>query len=204
MNEPELFKRGAELLTVKQISEQTRIPIPTIHRIASKLYPNKKENGKTAFFNEQEVTELIKEVKRAHNSELISSDKVITTDLEMYQRIAGDMAWLHSKVLEQQKQIDRMTPKELAFDNFIRSDEQRSITDAAKHFGVRQGEAFSILRTKGFLTKDDLPTAKAIQFNCLMIRETQGGWHSDGRPRFVQQAVIGPNQMDNFRKILGK
>jgi len=85
---------GARMMTVKELSAAIVVPERTIHNAIDRLFPGLKKNGLTTMLNEQQVAEISKELKKAHNSELASSGKVIDTDIEMMEKAADVMRWL--------------------------------------------------------------------------------------------------------------
>jgi phage antirepressor YoqD-like protein len=100
-----------------------------------------------------------------------------------------------NKLLTEENEI--LTPKAIAFDVLMKTDDMMSITTAAKHFKLSQKKVFLVLREKGYLTLSDLPTQKAINKDVLHLKETVC---KDNKTR--PQAVVRTNQLDNFYKAV--
>jgi len=94
----DLVYAGDRTMTVKELSAAISVPERTIHNAIDRIMPEIKKNGLTTMLNEQQVSMVTSELKKAHNSELASSGKVITTDIEMMERAADVMRWLYEKV----------------------------------------------------------------------------------------------------------
>lgn len=200
--ENELTDSQDKSMTVKDISVATGFAIKTVQNAIGRLFPYLKRQGITTVLTEEQVAEVSKELKRSHNTSLATTGEVVTTNLEMRQRIYEDMQWMVSEIENQRRQIEELEPKAITHDYFIRSNKEMSIRDAAKHFGYRQSETFGALRSNNYLTQSDLPAARAVQENILIIREVPAGLKADGTPRFRSQAVVRADQLDNFRKVL--
>jgi anti-repressor protein len=103
---------------------------------------------------------------------------------------------------DQAKEIEAKTqalalaaPKVACAEALMRCDQNMSITDACKHFGLHpKTEAFPYLRAMKYLTLKDLPTQAAIDAGYLELKETL---LPDGTMR--QQAVVAVWQLENWR-----
>jgi anti-repressor protein len=101
-----------------------------------------------------------------------------------------------NKVLEErERQLSIMAPKAELADIAIRDQEtQMSITLAGKHICLSQSEIFFMLREKGLLTMDRLPTQKAINKRILTTKSNI----VDGKN--YPQAVMTMENIYNFRE----
>jgi hypothetical protein len=97
----DLVLNGENWTTVKELSATIGVPERTIHNAIDRIMPGIKQNGQTTLLSEQQVAMVTSEIKKAHNSELASSGKVITTDIEMMERAADVMRWLTDKVAQE-------------------------------------------------------------------------------------------------------
>ena len=79
-----------------------------------------------------------------------------------------------------------------------------SITNAAKHFGLHpRKEVFPFLREKGYLTKKDIPSMKAIEEGFLTLRETIiPAREEDEEDKVVQQAVVEARNLPEWERRL--
>lgn len=97
-------RKQPKAMTVKEIASATGASSSAVNRAITKLFPNKKQNGKTTFLNQKEVAIVSKELKGHHN--LFSTEKVrnSVTHLEMLENVQRDLQWLISYNAELQSQ----------------------------------------------------------------------------------------------------
>jgi phage antirepressor YoqD-like protein len=101
---------------------------------------------------------------------------------------------------DQQDKIQEMLPKAEAFEALMRTPDTMSITDAAKHFEVRQSAMFEFLRDKWrFLTMSGMPTQEALDMGILSLKETVC---ADGKTR--KQPCVKVCQLENLRKAYNR
>jgi phage antirepressor YoqD-like protein len=194
MNELSLF--GDKRITVKEVAEVLECHVDTIHNWIDKLYPGIKENGKTTYLTEEQVTVIKIEMNK--NYSLRSVPKV-TTDLEKEMVIFQAMQFQQEKIMAMQEQLAIMTPKAAIADALCKSDSDMSITDASKHFGLHPIiEVFPYLREHGYLTKKNVPTQYAIDMDVLSLRENLNKY--DGK--FYPQAIVKQGQLPRFKSLI--
>lgn len=208
MNEPKgvlaLFPQEAvATMTVKEVAVAFGYEPDTIRKKAKELFPDMVANGKATRLTEAQAT-AIKQALTPRTLALKSEVHKSTTDLEMFQRVAESIAWLTTKVQEQQEALALAAPKIAVADNFLRSDRHMSITDAGKHLGMKQGHTLDCLRAGGYLTEKNKPTSKALDENVLHIKQVLIGPDAQGNPRYTSQAVVCANQVENFRRAVEK
>jgi phage antirepressor YoqD-like protein len=96
-------------------------------------------------------------------------------------------------------QARRLEIVEPAYNSLMKTETTMSITDAAKHFGVRpRADLLPYLRAHGYLTLSDLPTQRAIELDIMVLR--QNGPDHNGRTH--SQAVVKANQLERFESII--
>lgn len=192
----DLAINGATWMTVKEMSDATGIPERTIHNAIDRVLPGVKKNGLTTMLTEHQVSIVSAELKKAHNSDLASTGKVVTTDLEMAQKTVEVISFYMAKLEAATTELAITRPKAEAADALLASTRTMSITDAAKHFGLHpKAEVFPYLRARGYLTSKDLPTQDAIDAGYLALREAKC---QDGE--FRKQAVVMASQLDTWRQ----
>jgi transcriptional antiterminator len=67
-------------ITVKGLSKLWGIPERTIHNSIDRCFPGLKKNGKAILLNQDQLSVISKDMKKAHNSELAITGKVIEID----------------------------------------------------------------------------------------------------------------------------
>jgi len=192
----DLTENMGKVLTVKELSAEIGVPERTIHNAIDRAFPGLKKNGFTTLLNENEITEISKELKKAHNSDLATTGKVVTTELEMKQKAAEVMAWLISESQRKDVIIAELEPKAEAADALMKSERTMSITECAKYFGLHpRSTVFPYLRDLGYLTSQDLPTQAAIDSGYMVLKKTVC---ADKVVR--SQAMVLDCQLDTWRK----
>jgi DNA-binding Lrp family transcriptional regulator len=63
----EVAKYGEKTMTVKEICQALNVPKRTVLDNIKKLFPDKLQHGKTTYLNEEEVSIVSAELKKAHN-----------------------------------------------------------------------------------------------------------------------------------------
>jgi len=188
-------------MTVKEVAMVLNCTEQTIRNYCNRLFPDKIKNGLTTYLTEIEVTKIKLEMNENY---ILKTDFEVRTKLEKNLIVRQAIQFLEeekfelieqNRILTEENQI--LTPKAIAFDVLMKTDDMMSITTAAKHFKLSQKKVFSVLRDKGYLTLSDLPTQKAINKDVLHLKETVC---KDNKTR--PQAVVKTNQLDNFYKAV--
>lgn len=182
-------------MTIREISDSTNTPIQTVHDAVDRVLPGIKKNGVTTYLDERQVALVSAELKRSHNTDLMGTRKVVTTELERVETIMKAMEYLKLDADTLRAQLVAAAPKIECAEALMRSERTMSITDAAKHFGLHpKGDVFPYLRDRGYLTMRDLPTQAALDAGYLSFRETKC---PDGEVR--GQAVVEVCQLETWR-----
>lgn len=159
------------MYTVKDISEIYKCTGQTVRNCVDRLFPGLKENGKTTYLNEFQVSEISKELKIAHNSNLKSTLEVISTKQEEDQQILASMKILFFRQKEQQliiesqkkeieskdKYIEDAKPAVTFRDALIAQQRVYSMEEVAKLLKYGRNNLYSFLRTNKYLTRKNLP-----------------------------------------------
>lgn len=182
--------------TVSELCLQLEIPKRTIQDTINRLYPGFMEHGKTTYLDEIKVTEISKELKKAHNLKSADTRTVATTDLELIHRSRDLLLDLTARLDQQDKELTILRPKAALADLAIRDEKEHySITDAGKHLGLKRKEIFALLRSNGLLTKDSLPTQTALNYEILDLRT-----NSDINGRNRPQSIMTMKNIFNFKE----
>jgi len=188
-------------MTVKEVADALGVSRQIISEKVKELFPQIVTNGVTTHLNHIQVTKI--KTTLQVNPYLPQLEKV-EDDLEMLLLQKKLDLWKDRKIETLQNNLKIITeenqvlkPKAISFDVLMKTEDDMSITDAAKHFNMGQKKVFEALRQKGYLTLSSLPTQKAINANVLHLKETVC---KDNKTR--AQAVVKVNQLDNFYKAV--
>ena len=103
-------------MTVKEVASAMGVSYSSVDRAITKLFPDKKQNGKATFLNEYEVSLISKEIKGHHNLFGIEKVKNTTTNLEIlenYKKANDDFVALLNRMYEEEKQKREIAEKTL-------------------------------------------------------------------------------------------
>lgn len=206
MDDLELFPvlPSRKTMTVKEVAEALGVHTDTVNSWVKKLYPELPRNGVPTVLDEAQVTSVKINIESSGRNDLrnIAQLQNIHTDLEMKQKAAEVIGWLYAEADRLRGELALSVaaraldaPKVACAEALMRSEKNMSVTDAAKHFGLHpRTEVFPYLRALGYLTRDDLPTQKAIDAGYLALRVTV-----DHNSETHSQAVVETWQLENWR-----
>jgi len=160
----QLTNPNEKYYTVKEISEMINVPISTIHGIVKRIMPNKKKLGKTFIFTELEVSEISKELKKAHNIDITSTRKMAVTEYEEAEIVANAIAIMHRKLKELQPKVD-------SFERFISTENHISIGEFAKTNGIGRNKCFEMLRNNGIIDGKNIPYQQYMKY--FIVRQVE-------------------------------
>lgn len=152
-------------MTVKEVASAIGVSYSSVDRAITKLFPDKKQNGKITLLNEYEVSQISKELKTDyHTAQLTFSagEKVKNTItsleiLENYKKANDDFVELLNRMYEEEKQKREIAEKTL---NRI-ADGKGCFTfnQAAKALKLPYGNKtlFKKLKEQGILNQDNSP-----------------------------------------------
>jgi len=170
-----LYGYGVPLMTVKEVAESTGVPERTIHNAIDRVLPGVKKNGFTTMLTEEQVAIVSSELKRAHNSDLASTGKVITTDLEMIEQGAKFAAWALRKIEEQATALAIAAPKAALADRIATADGLKSLSEVGKINGIGPRKIFELLTGLGIMFrsgKNWVPYQRYINEGLFVVRES--------------------------------
>lgn len=197
MNEP--INYGDKRMTVKEVAEATGAPIRTIHDAIDRLFPGLKENGITTYLNEEQVSAVSSDLKRAHNVDLADTRKLAVTALEIEEMTLKVISYHKAEADRLRSELVAAKPAIESHAAMMRSDKTMSITQCAKHFGVHpKTEVFPYLRARGYLTSKDLPSQDALDADILALVETRDRYTDAIYP----QAVVRVCQLEKWRTVV--
>lgn len=186
-----------KMMTVKEVAHALKVTERTIRNYVTKLRHDlsgvkNKQGG--YLFNEKDVT-LIK-LTLEKNQHLDNVNNLPKTALDKQLLIKQAMFLQNEMIEELQGQITTLKPKAKLAELAIRDEKEHySIRDAGKHLGLKQKEMFDLLRSKGLLTMDNLPTSKAIKYKVLQLRSNA---EINGRNR--PQSIMTMANIHEFQK----
>lgn len=98
--------------------------------------------------------------------------------------------------------IERMKPKEEAFDKFIDASNYQTMKQASNSLNVGRNKMFQFLRDNKILTKDNLPYQTYIDREWFVVKQTpvnKGGFITT-----VSQTFVTPKGINGMSKLLHK
>lgn len=147
MNELDLFEKT---MTVKEVAESVGVSYSSVDRAVSKLFPTKKQNGKTTYLTEKEVALISKELKgEYHTSQMTFSagEKVKNTVTEL--EVIGNalQAFNDLQALYERKEVEY---KAIIAEKDGKLLEQQPMVDGYKMFLASHG-SFDMQKTAALL-----------------------------------------------------
>ena len=183
----DLSIQGDRRMTVREVAEALGLDPRTIQLKIKELFPEIVHERETTYLTEAQVTA----VKMACEKRFAG----VATDLERRMVVAQAMQFLQEDLDAARAELSAAQPKIACAEALMRSDRSMSITDAAKHFGLHpKTEVFPYLRSRGYLTREDLPTQAAIDAGYLSLKETK-----DQAGNVWPQAVVEAWQLEVWR-----
>lgn len=200
-----MILNGATSISVQEASKQFGIPERTIHNSIDRLFPGFKQNGKPTYLSMEKIAAIVEDLRKSHNSELASSGKVITTDLEMQQKAMEVMAWMGQKIKDMQDQLADARPKIEFFDAVTNSKDAIEMKDAAKVLNIGMGRTtlFQFLRDKKILMDNNTPYQEYIDRGYFRVIESK--WVTpEGDTKINLKTVVYQKGLDFIRKAAMK
>lgn len=165
---------SGEKMTVKQVAEVLECHIDTIHNWIDKLFPDIKQNGKTTYLNEIQVTAIKLKMAEAHNLRNVPK---VQTKLERALLIQQALHLQQEIIEEQQAEIDVLKPKAIQYDTFMSNDGNQKIGDVAKIFNIKPHKLFQMLRDAKILKDNYVPYSGFEQYFKTIESATRGGFN---------------------------
>ena len=73
--------------TIKEVGGMNDTPVTTIRGVINRLYPDKMVHGKVTYLTEEEITEISKELKKAHNRSQNNLGSIYIAKCQNYYKI---------------------------------------------------------------------------------------------------------------------
>lgn len=219
MNELALEKT----MTTKEVAEVLGVSTDTIKNCIRRIMPDKMQNGKTTFLNEQEVTMISKELKSntfvlSHQTYEVSSQvKNTTTRLEvlanykaatqaMIELLEAEKAELQAENERQARQLVEQAPKVDFYNAVTSSKDCIDMAEVAKVLnvkGVGRNKLFEILREKNILDRKNQPYQRYVDNGYFRIIETSFVL-PDGTQKINLKTVVFQKGLNYIRGLLEK
>ena len=219
MNELALEKT----MTTKEVAEVLGVSTDTIKNCIRRIMPDKMQNGKTTFLNEQEVTMISKELKSntfvsSHQTYEVSSQvKNTTTRLEvlanykaatqaMIELLEAEKAELQAENERQARQLIEQAPKVDFYNAVTSSKDCIDMAEVAKVLNIKGGgrkKLFEILREKNILDRKNQPYQKYVDNGYFRIIETSFVL-PDGTQKINLKTVVFQKGLNYIRGLLEK
>jgi phage antirepressor YoqD-like protein len=200
----ELLPFSEKRMTVKEVAGALGVADRTVRDNIARLFPGIARDGVATLLNEEQVTAIKIAIERSGRTDLANVRQVgnATTELEIAVMTAKVLGYWKEKAEElagqvavKDKALALAAPKIELAEAVGRSEKNMSITDVSKIFGLHpRTEVFPYLRALGYLTRDDLPTQKAIDAGYLALRVT-----TDHLGETHSQAVVETWMLENWR-----
>ncbi len=131
-----------QTMTIQEVSSALGASRTTIERAVKMLYPDIIQHGRTTYLSEYQVTQIKIKLQTSNSFNL----EGVTTDLEMAEKAASVMKWLHEKISTLQMELDTVKPKAIVYDKFMDGSNGQPIGDVAKVIGRKPNELHRLLR----------------------------------------------------------
>ena len=208
-------------MTVKEIAQAMGVSTDTVKNCIRRIMPEKMQNGKTTFLNEQEVTMISKELKSntfvsSHQTYEVSSQvKNTTTRLEvlanykaatqaMIELLEAEKAELQAENERQKQQLIEAAPKVDFYNAVTESKDCIDMAQVAKLLnvkGIGRNNLIEILKEKGVLDKKKQPYQKYVDRGYFRVIETPYSL-PDGTQRINLKTVVFQKGVDFIRKVI--
>lgn len=148
------------LMTVKEVAGVLLCHIDTVHNWIDKLYPDIKQNGKTTYLNEEQVTRIkqamdqnysLRNAPKVTADGLASTGKVINTDLEMLEKARDFMEWAAVKIKTIEAENITMKPKAEIYDRIANGEGSKLLSEVGKINGIGPRKIFELLSDHGII-----------------------------------------------------
>lgn len=208
-------------MTVKEIAQAMGVSTDTVKNCIRRIMPEKMQNGKTTFLNEQEVTMISKELKSntfvsSHQTYEVSSQvKNTTTRLEvlanykaatqaMIELLEAEKAELQAENERQKQQLIEAAPKVDFYNAVTESKDCIDMAQVAKLLnvkGIGRNNLIEILKEKGVLDKKKQPYQKYVDRGYFRVIETPYSL-PDGTQKINLKTVVFQKGVDFIRKVI--
>lgn len=156
-------------------------------------------------YNEYIISlDMAKELSMVENNDKGKQARRYFIEVEKKSRELYEVPRTYSESLriayEQAKYIEDNADKVIAANTLmaVENDGNISITETFKHFNIKpRAEGFPYLRENGYLTRKDIPTAKSLQQDLMVVKQIIA---NDGTT--VTTARVQRNQLTRWNKLI--
>lgn len=210
-----------QVMTMQQIAQAMGVSYDTVNRCVKRIFPNKLQHGKTAYFDESEVACISKELKSntavlSHQTvEVSATVKNTSTRLEvlanykaatqaMIELLEAEKAELQAENERQKQQLIEAAPKVDFYNAVTESKDCIDMAQVAKLLnvkGIGRNNLIEILKEKGVLDKKKQPYQKYVDRGYFRVIETPYSL-PDGTQRINLKTVVFQKGVDFIRKVI--
>ena len=207
-------------MTTREVAEHLGCAVNTLRETAKKCLPNKVfENGRQTYWNPEEITVVLEELKRHNNNQNNLSRSVtgISTELtpslrmieafKMFQSAANDeIERLKAINKEQENQLNEQKPKVEFYDDVTGSNDTIDMKEVAKILNIKnvgRNKLFEILRAKEILDKSNQPYQKYVDRGYFRVIESRFTLPT-GEVKISLKTVVFQKGLDFIRGIAKK
>ena len=152
-----------KMMTTKELAEYLNVSERTITDTAKKIgvestfAPFQTSGGiqKKRVYTEAQATAIKLELQKHHNITDRTAIDTIGNDLEGELLVQKAMAYQQQKIEMLQSQVNTMTPKAIAYDEYVDRGKFCNFRDSANYLGVRQTDLMALLNS-GYIYKNSM------------------------------------------------
>lgn len=209
-------------MTMQEIADALGVSKDSVRNCVRRIMPGKLEQGKTAFFDEMEVSRISMELKQNDHvssqitSEAASQVKNTTTDLEVIGNAISAFTALQElynrkeaeyKAIIAQKDlvIEEQRPKADFYDDVTGSIDTIDMKEAAKILnvkGVGRNKLFEILRDKKILDAHNQPYQRYVDAGYFRVVESR--WQCGSDVKITLKTVVFQKGLDFIRRLVSE
>jgi len=172
------IKEGIEKMSVREISISLDTPERTIHNSIDRVFPGLKKNGIKTELDEYQVSLISEDLKKAHNTDLASTRKVATTDIELLLQSEKLLSALSLRLMDAKKEIEILTPKAEFYDRVTESNDTFGMGAVAKILNIKgfgRNNLIKYLKDEKIIMKSNEPYQKYLHYFKAVEVETSVG-----------------------------
>jgi phage antirepressor YoqD-like protein len=187
-------------MTVKEIADVLNVTPEAIKKHIRKYYPELLTNGYTTYLNEQQITEIKKN--------MIPTTQVVgaVTDSEMQQKTIEVMQYWINKTKEAELKLKEAQPKIDFYNAVTESTDTIDMSEVAKVLNIKKigrNTLFEILRERNILRENNQPYQAFIDRGYFRVIETSF-IKPDGSTKINIKTVVYQKGLDFIRKLLSE
>lgn len=164
-----------EGMLVRELAIALAVPERTVHNAIDRVLPGRKTNGKPTRLSREQVSLVVKELRRSHNSELASTGKVPSTDIEMVEKAAEVVSWAMAKIETQRRAMADLAPRAAVADRIAGAAGLKTLSEVGKINGLGPRKIFELLEARKIIFRGRhgwLPYQEHIDAGRFVVRES--------------------------------